>query len=133
MTISGSKNAALPIIAAALLLKQTRLTNVPDISDVHDFCHAIESLGGKASFENNVLEIETNGMSDNDFDPTQIGRTRAGIYFIPALLRHFDKATLPYPGGDKIGKRPIDEHVDGYKSMGYSFEASDETFSLTGA
>ena len=74
------------------------------------------------------MEIDTTHVHENGFNPEQISRTRAGIYFIPALLHHFGKARLPYPGGDKIGKRPIDEHVDGYVAMGYEYTSEEEGF-----
>lgn len=105
---------------------------MPDISDVHDFCHAIESLGGTANYSENTLEIDIEDIRAEQFDDAQISRTRASIYFAPGLLHHFGQATLPFPGGDKIGKRSIDEHIDGFIAMGYDHWKDDDTFTLIG-
>ncbi len=136
VTIWWSKNAALPLIAAALLIKwKVELTNVPDILDVHDFIHFYESLGATVSFEKNTFSVDSSNISLKNIDTTMIARTRAGIYFIAGLLARFWKANIPFPHGDKIGKRPIDEHINGYKDMGFVFEESSEMlkFSWTGS
>lgn len=127
VTISGSKNAVLPIMAAALLIRgQTTLSNVPDILDVHDFIHFFESLWAVVSFQNNVINLDATHISLDNMDTSKIARTRAGIYFIAGLLSRFKEANIPFPTWDKIGKRPIDEHVNGYVNMGYDFEESSE-------
>ncbi len=133
ITIWGSKNAALPLIAAALLIPgKVTFTNVPNILDVHDFLHFYKSLGAITSFEKHILSIDSSKISLNKIDTTQIARTRAGIYFIAGLLSRFGKANIPFPHGDKIGKRPIDEHINGYKDMGYCFEESSDTLLFSG-
>lgn len=122
ITIWGSKNAALPLIAAALLIPgKVKLTNIPDILDVHDFLHFYESLGARTSFQNNILEIDSSNISEKNINTGQIARTRAGIYFMAGLLSRFGEANIPFPSGDKIGKRPIDEHINGYMWMEYNF------------
>lgn len=106
--------------------------NVPDILDVHDFLHFYKSLGAETDFSEDRLEIDTTNISLDNIDTSAIARTRAGIYFIAGLLSRFEKADVPFPHGDKIGKRPIDEHIDGYKDMGYSFEETDEMLKFSG-
>ncbi len=126
VTIGGSKNAGLPLLAAALLIRgKVTLYNVPDILDVHDFLHFYESLGAKTHFENHTLSLDTSHISEKNIDTSKIARTRAGIYFIAGLLSRFEKASLPFPAGDKIGKRPIDEHINGYTGMGFDFYESE--------
>lgn len=133
VTIWGSKNAALPLISAALLIPgKVTFMNVPDILDVHDFLHFYKSLGAETDFSEDRLEIDTTNISLDNIDTSAIARTRAGIYFIAGLLSRFEKADVPFPHGDKIGKRPIDEHIDGYKDMGYSFEETDEMLKFSG-
>ena len=133
VTIGWSKNAALPLIAAALLIPwKVKLTNVPDILDVHDFLHFYESLGAKTSFHWDVLEIDSTNISDKNIDTSKIARTRAGIYFMAGLLSRFGKAHIPFPSGDKIGKRPIDEHINGYKDMGYESQESSDMLMFSG-
>ncbi len=134
LTIWGSKNAALPLIAAALLVPwKVELSNVPDILDVHDFLHFYESLGAKTSFKNHTLHIDSSHISLKNIDTSRIARTRAGIYFIAGLLLRFREAKIPFPHGDKIWKRPIDEHINGYKDMGYHFEESSDMLIFSGA
>ena len=133
VTIGGSKNAALPLIAATLLVQwETTLTNVPDILDVHDFIHFLRSLGCSVEFDNNTLKVDATTVSLNNIDTSMIARTRAGIYFIAGLLARFWKAKIPFPAGDKIGKRPIDEHINGYRDMGFVFEEVNETLCFSG-
>jgi UDP-N-acetylglucosamine 1-carboxyvinyltransferase len=92
-------------------------TNVPDILDVHDFIHFYKSLGAITNLSLDTLTIDTSNISLQNIDTSAIARTRAGIYFMAGLLSRFEKAYLPFPHGDKIGKRPIDEHINGYKEM----------------
>ena len=133
VTIWGSKNAALPLISACLLIHgKVELSNVPDILDVHDFIHFYESLWAKVHFEKHILTIDSSDISLKNIDTTQIARTRAGIYFIAGLLARFGKAHIPFPHGDKIGKRPIDEHIQGYKDMWYAFEENSEMLKFSG-
>jgi UDP-N-acetylglucosamine 1-carboxyvinyltransferase len=127
VTIWGSKNAGLPLLAAALLIPgKVTLHNVPDILDTHDFLHFYKSLGAKYNFENHTLLLDTSDISLKNIDTSKIARTRAGIYFLAGLLSRFGKAKLPLPSGDKIGKRPIDEHINGYLAMGYQMQESSE-------
>ena len=129
LTIGGSKNAALPLISAALLIPgKVTLSNVPDILDVHDFLHFYESLGAQVSFQDNILNIDTLNISLTNIDTSKIARTRAWIYFIAGLLSRFQDSHIPFPSGDKIGKRPIDEHISGYKNMWYNFQQSPDMF-----
>lgn len=131
--IAGSKNAALPLIASCLLVKwKTVLNNVPDILDVHDFIHFYESLGAQVDFTWDILSIDTSDISLENIDTSRIERTRAWIYFVAWLLHHFEQADIPFPTGDKIGKRPIDEHLNGYKWMGYSLTQTSERLIFKG-
>ena len=132
VTISGSKNATLPLIAATLLVKwKTTLTNVPDILDVHDFIHFLESLGSKVSFKNHTLIVDNTDLSLENMDVEKVSRTRARIYFIAGLLANFGKAHIPFPQGDKIWKRPIKEHLDGYIAMWHDFIIEDNTLKVS--
>jgi len=127
ITIDWSKNAALPLLAAALLISwKVHLTNVPNILDVHDFLHFYESLWAKAEFKNHEIFLDCSSISLENIDTTKIARTRAWIYFIAGLLHRFWKAEIPFPAGDKIGKRPIDEHINGYKDMWYKYEENND-------
>lgn len=136
ITIGGSKNAALPLLAASLLVPwKVTLHNVPDILDIHDFLHFYESLWATTNFQDNTLHLDTSNISLEHVDTSKIARTRAGIYFIAGLLSRFQTANIPFPSGDKIWKRPIDEHINGYIWMGYDFIEENDTlcFSWNGS
>ncbi len=118
--ISGSKNAALPLIACGLFFEHFTLHNVPHIGDVHTFLSIIESLGVRVDFsEEGILTIDTRSMDINTLDREKIKKIRVGIFLFPALLRRFGGLEIPYPGGCNIGKRPIDEHIRAFAAYGY--------------
>jgi len=134
VTIGWSKNAALPLISAALLIPgEVTFTNVPDILDVHDFIHFYKSLWAITDFSWDTLSLDTTDISLENIDTTAIARTRAGIYFTAWLLSRFEKADLPLPHGDKIGKRPIDEHINGYKDMWFEFHETKDSLHFSGS
>lgn len=120
VSVGGSKNAVLPIMAATLLTtEKTILTNVPDISDVHKFCEVIEFLGGKTNYEAGTLTIEPEGITEfKELPKEPVCRMRASILFAGAMLARFDEADMPYPGGCVLGKRSMSSHVLGFKRMG---------------
>jgi UDP-N-acetylglucosamine 1-carboxyvinyltransferase len=130
--ISGSKNAALPLIAASLYFEESTLTNVPRIGDVFTFLTIIESLGVKVHFEGNTLTMNTKDMSLDNLDRVLIKKIRVGIFLIPVLLERFGSIEIPYPGGCNIGKRPIDDHIRGFQAMGYQYEGQDDIVQFSG-
>ena len=130
--ISGSKNATLPLIAASLFFDHARLENVPRIGDVFTFLSIIESLWVKVSFEWNTLEMDTTLMSMTHFEEEKIKKIRVGILLIPVLLDRFWEIDLPFPGWCNLGKRSIDEHIDGFRSMGYEYAWDEKKISFTG-
>lgn len=120
MKISGSKNAALPLIACGLFFEHFTLHNVPHIGDVHTFLSIIESLGVRVDFsEDGILTMDTRSMDINTLDREKIKKIRVGIFLFPALLKRFGGLEIPYPGGCNIGKRPIDEHIRAFAAYGY--------------
>ena len=131
--IQGSKNSSLALMAAACLLNGTViLENIPDISDVHTFLNILRDLGAKAGFvDNNRIIITPEGISSSFIDPLHTQKVRPAYYFIGSLLAKHKTVTLGYPGGDRIGQRPIDQHVKGLKLMGAQFEFFDDFYTVT--
>src|SRR3972149_508464 len=85
--ISGSKNAALPIIAATLLTRgENTLENIPTITDIHNLLTILEGLGAKVKFTGNTLEIDNTDINGNDPDPDLVRNMRASILLIGPLL-----------------------------------------------
>jgi len=123
VAVSGSKNAALPIISATLLTNQKCvLKNVPDILDVRNLIKILEGLGSKISFEKNVLSIDNSGVDSFEPDPQLVKKLRGSILLLGPLLGRFKEAVMPFPGGDLIGKRPIDTHLQAFRDLGVTVE-----------
>ncbi len=118
--ISGSKNASLAIIPAAILLDQpVLLRNIPDIEDVRTILSILESLGAtiKKESRNDIL-IDTTTMNSHEVPYFLASRMRASIYTLGPLLVKFGRGVVYMPGGCSFGPRPIDFHIDGLKKMG---------------
>ncbi len=121
--ISGAKNAVLPILAATLLgCGETTLHNCPGISDVEHASEILRSLGCEVKKEADTLQVDTYGASRNSISPYLMGKMRAAVIFLGALLARFGEARLSQPGGCKLGARPIDLHLMGLRHMGYRCE-----------
>lgn len=129
VTISGSKNAALPIIAACLLAKgKFKITNVPMITDIENLLHILEDLGAKVNFVNNVCEIDTTNATKTTPDEKKVKHMRASILLAGPLLARFGRIELAHPGGCFIGARPIDVTVDSLEKLGVEFIETEDTY-----
>ena len=127
MKIQGSKNAVLPILSACVLNKgETILHNCPKIKDVSSMLEALESAGAKSSWEGNTLILNTSFMEPVPFIE-KAGCMRSSVMLLGSFLARFGKATLGYPGGCCIGKRPIDLHEQALNAMGAVF-CEEETY-----
>ncbi|MFD1156976.1 UDP-N-acetylglucosamine 1-carboxyvinyltransferase [Roseovarius aestuarii] len=134
ITPSGNKNAALPIIAAALLSEHPiKLSNVPRIRDVEALVELIASVGAETEWTGaNELRIHARDVRPADLDPDLCGRIRASILLAGPMLARCGEVTLPPPGGDVIGRRRLDTHFLALQRLGaeisvngsYSFRAS---------
>ena len=116
--ISGSKNAALPEMAAALLTEETiTLSNVPKVTDTTLMADILARLGGKTEGAGTV-NMRMAGAKETEV-PEDLGRRmRATIVLLGALLGRFGRARLPRPGGDDIGARRVEQHLRGLRQMG---------------
>lgn len=122
VTVSGSKNASLPLMAAALLTADTTtLRRVPDLSDTRFMLRILESLGAETSFQNGTVTIRAEklrGMGDYDL----IRKMRGSICILGPLLARLHEASVSLPGGCVIGTRPIDLHLKGLMALGTRIE-----------
>ena len=123
---SGNKNSALPIIAAALLTEHpVTLENVPRIRDTETLVELIRSVGASAEWKaRNTLDIHAKEVRAADLDPELCARIRASILLAGPLLARFHRAVMPPPGGDVIGRRRLDPHLDAFRAMGASVECA---------
>src|SRR5258706_8480796 len=120
VSISGSKNAALKLFAAAALTgERCRFTNVPEIEDVRVMAETLRDLGVVVDDpENNVYEIAS-GDVEWLFVPLEAAaKMRASFILLGPLLARFGRVIISNPGGDRIGRRPVDLHVDAMRSLG---------------
>jgi len=119
VTISGAKNAALPIMAATLLAPGVhRLRNVPRLRDTQTFARVLELLGAKVSFDGNLLTIDTHGVESVEAPYELVKTMRASIYVLGPLLARFGQARVSLPGGCAWGPRPVNLHLAGLQAMG---------------
>lgn len=125
--IGGAKNASYKLMIASLLADNTsRLLNFSNISDVDLVGKIINYLGANVSKAGErALFIDPKNLNSFTIDQAHGEQGRFSTMFIPALLHKFGKAVVPAPGGDKIGKRPLDRHFDGLEALGAKIEIKD--------
>lgn len=121
--ISGSKNAALPIIAATVLVKgKTTLYNVPNIQDVQTMFQIIKDIGGKVTRKNNKVIIDTSKIHTYEIPENLMRKMRSSVILAGAIIGKYNKANFSYPGGCEIGSRPIDLHLKGFEKLGINIK-----------
>lgn len=119
ISISGSKNAALPIIAATILNSGISIIeNCPDIHDVKMMFTILEELGAKIERQGNTVKIDTTNLSKSEIPANLMREMRSSVIIVGALIGRLGKCTFTYPGGCEIGARPINMHIDGFKQLG---------------
>jgi UDP-N-acetylglucosamine 1-carboxyvinyltransferase len=122
---AGNKNAALPCIAAALLTdEEVVLENVPRIRDVDAMLRVLRGLGASAEWrDDNEIVICAAGVDrEADVDREHAERIRASFLLAGPLLARFGRAHMPPPGGDVIGRRRLDPHIDAFRALGAVYE-----------
>lgn len=121
--VSGSKNAALPIIASCLMIKgRVTLKNVPQIADIHSMLSLVSELGVKYNFNQDVLELDAGNFQIIPLINDHVRKMRASILLLGPLLARCRKAALAFPGGCVLGKRPIDVHTYALSRLNCRFE-----------
>ena len=121
ISISGSKNAALPILAATILSNQVKLTNVPLVKDIFTMSELLKFIGLKINIfkSKNIKEIKNKDKGINTLAPYKLVKTmRAGVLVLGPLLAKYKKAKISLPGGCAIGSRPVDLHLFALKKLG---------------
>ena len=117
--VSGSKNAALPIIAASLLNKGVvEIKNCPNIHDVKIMFRILEKLGCKITVSNSKIIIDTLNLNNCEIPEDLMHEMRSSVIIVGALIGRLGCSKFTYPGGCEIGARPINMHLDGFKQLG---------------
>lgn len=133
VTIQGSKNAVLKLIAAsALSMGETVLHNVPDFSDTRVMLSILEYLGAQTSFENGTVRVNAKNLQSKPIPGEYVGKLRSSIMFLGPLLARFGVVEMGYPGGDVIGKRPVTAHLSALTQMGVEDSSTEDVLHLQG-
>lgn len=124
--ISGSKNAALPIIAASLLnSNKVTLYNVPNIEDVNTTIKILRFLGCKVVRKYDKIELLCETIKSTEIPKELMKKSRSTVIIAGALIGRFKKATFSYPGGCNIGSRPIDLHISAFRNLGINVKENE--------
>lgn len=116
---AGSKNAALPLMAAALMADGvTVLENVPDLQDIHTMAMVLRVIGADVKLENGALTVDAANCNSWDAPYELVRKMRASFYVLGPLLYRFGQARVSLPGGCALGPRPVDLHIKGVKRLG---------------
>ena len=120
VNIAGAKNAALGILAASILTDETVIIeNLPDVSDINVFIQAMQSIGVMVEhLDRNTIKVNAIAIDSTEVEEGYMKKIRASYYMLGALTGKYHEATVVLPGGCKIGTRPIDQHIKGFKALG---------------
>ena len=118
--IGGAKNAALAIIAAAIMTDETVIIeNLPDVRDINVLLEAMQEIGASViRVDRHTARINGGKIGAHSVDYEFIKKIRASYYLLGALLGKYKEASVPLPGGCNIGSRPIDQHIKGFEALG---------------
>ena len=128
ISISGSKNATLPILAASILAKQVTLKNIPMVKDIFTMVELLNYIGLKTKIikKKKIIKINNNEKNINTLAPYKHVKTmRAGVLVLGSLLTKYGKAKVSLPGGCAIGTRPVDLHLFALKKLGAKIKIKD--------
>lgn len=119
VNISGSKNASLPILAAALLTDEpVRISRVPDVSDTNYMLQILSQLGASVERSSGTVRIESPDGISSSASYEQVRKMRASICLLGPMMARMHRCTLPLPGGCVIGDRPVDLHLRAIQALG---------------
>ena len=123
VTVSGAKNAVLPLMAACIIAEgKNTITNVPDLADVRTMVKLLEILGAEVEFENGRLVIDSTKMHKWEAPYDLVKTMRASVLVLGPLTARFGRSRVSLPGGCAIGERPIDQHLKGLSILGAKIE-----------
>ena len=132
ITVSGSKNAALPILFASLLTEEeVTLFGVPDIGDVRKTLSLFAKMGATASFSGGTLKINARHLCRPTGKEEEIGALRASSYLLGAGISRFGAVKMTYPGGCNFGTRPLDIHRRALEALGARWEENEQGIILS--
>lgn len=129
VNISGNKNSVLPCLAACLLTKEAvTLKNVPEIADVDSLIEILQMLGATVEKGEHRITVRAENIKNHKLPPELVSKLRASVLLAGPLLARVGKVNFSHPGGDIIGKRSIEAHINGLKKLGYKFKVDDRNY-----
>nr|MDK2850625.1 UDP-N-acetylglucosamine 1-carboxyvinyltransferase [Candidatus Cloacimonadota bacterium] len=123
ITVSGAKNAILPIMAASLLAPgKSVLNNVPNLIDLRTMAHLLRVIGARVEYDDGYMSIDSKDVCYPEAPYELVSKMRASIYVLGPLLARLGKARVSFPGGCAIGTRPVDMHLQALEALGANIE-----------
>ena len=121
IAVHGAKNAALPILAATVLIEEpVVLHNCPPLSDVEDMCAILRAIGCRVMRSGDTVTVDASTAAHGNLPESLSHRVRSSVFLLGSLVARFGAACAPYPGGCEIGNRPIDLHLYALSRLGVS-------------
>ena len=121
IAVSGSKNSALPVIAASILVPgKVTLRRIPNLTDIHVICKVLDALGAVTQYDvsKRTLTVDASGINKVEAPYTLVEKMRASFLVLGPLLARFGEARVPMPGGCRIGTRSVEPHLNALKDFG---------------
>ena len=132
VNVQGAKNSILSLICASVLYDgKVYIKNCNKLTDITTMCEIVSKLGGKYSFLDNVLCLDCSSLYSFNLDSELSKKVRSSFFLAGALLSRFKRAEVFLPGGCKIGGRPVDVHIDGFKQLGVKVEEKEDKYLLS--
>ena len=129
--ISGAKNSAVALIPASILSDEVvKIDNIPNISDIGALNEILEYLGAKVDLNDGLITIDPSSIENKDIPKEISSKLRASYYFMSALLGKYKHVSMYFPGGCKIGARPIDQTLKGFRALGATVVEEDNKFTI---
>ncbi len=130
--VSGAKNSAVALIPASILSDEVvKIDNIPDISDIDALKEILNYLGAKISLKDGIITIDSTTIKNKEIPKEISSKLRASYYFMSALLGKYKYVEMYFPGGCKIGARPIDQTLKGFKALGANIIEEDNKFIIS--
>ena len=133
LMVQGSKNAALPVISATVMVKgKCRLYNCPDLSDTRAAAAILEFLGAEVLREKDCLVIDATEIENKPLDSALMGKLRSSVIFAGAIAARFGEGIIGMPGGCELGPRPVDMHLKAFEKLNISAKCDGGYIKLSG-
>ena len=130
--ISGAKNSAVALIPASILSDDVvNIDNIPNISDIDALKEILKYLGAKVKLEDGIIKIDPSTIKNKEVPKEISSKLRASYYFMSALLGKYKYVEMYFPGGCKIGARPIDQTLKGFKALGATVKEENNKFTIS--